>query len=166
MESHTRAKSLSEHPGEAVAQYPWGAALGALDLIADVSFSGASMWFCFYLSAWSLDWDFFFFFYYHCYYLEREGWLFCAQCRYAVGVLFLPHHDVALLLRDEGHGSPSEAVAGDGCHSEGPGQGLMSAFYILGAEPQAHLHVVFHGLPLSHTNSLTRMLAHRWCGGK
>lgn len=43
MESHTRAKSLSEHPEKTVAQYPWGAALGALDLIADVSFAGASM---------------------------------------------------------------------------------------------------------------------------
>lgn len=41
MESHTRAKSLSEHPEKAVARNPWGAALGALDLIADVSFSGA-----------------------------------------------------------------------------------------------------------------------------
>ena len=51
MESHTRAKSLSEHPGKAVAQSPGGVALGALDLIADVSFSGASLWFCFYLSA-------------------------------------------------------------------------------------------------------------------
>ena len=44
MESHTRAQ---EHPAKAVAQYPWGATLGALDLIADVSFSGALMWFCF-----------------------------------------------------------------------------------------------------------------------
>lgn len=87
--------------------------------------------------------------------------MFRAQRRYAVGVLFLLFHDVALLLRDEGHGSPFEAVAGDGCHSEGPGQGLMSAFYILGGEPQACSHVVFHGLSLSHTNSLTRMLAHR-----
>lgn len=87
-----------------------------------------------------------------------------AQCRYAVGVLFLLFHDVALLLRDVGAGSPFEAVAGDWCHSEGPGQGLMSAFYILGGEPQAYLHVIFNGHPLSR--SLTRMLAHRWCGGK
>lgn len=42
-ESHTRAKSLSEHPEKAVAQYPRGAASGALDLIADVSFPGAWM---------------------------------------------------------------------------------------------------------------------------
>lgn len=53
MERHTSAKSLSKHPGKAVAQYPWGAALGALDLIADVSFPGATMRFSFYLSAWS-----------------------------------------------------------------------------------------------------------------
>lgn len=103
------------------------------------------------LEPWCWDWVFF---YYHCYYVEKEGWLFCAQC-HAVGVLFLLFHDVALLLCDEGHGSPFEAVTGDGCHSEGPGRGLMSAFYILGREPQVFLHVVFHGLPLTHTNSLT-----------
>lgn len=45
------SKVTSEHPGKAVAQHPWGAALGALDLIADVSFSGALMGFCFYLPA-------------------------------------------------------------------------------------------------------------------
>lgn len=51
MKSHTRAKSLTEHPEKAVAQYPRGATLGTLDLIADVSFSGASLRFCCYLSA-------------------------------------------------------------------------------------------------------------------
>ena len=35
---------------------------------------------------------------------EREGQLCCAA-----GVLFFPFHDVALLLRDEGHVSHREA---------------------------------------------------------
>lgn len=81
----------------------------------------------------------------------RDG----CSVRYAVGVLFLLFHNVALLLCDKGHRSFFEAIAGDARHSEGPGQGLMSAFYILGAEPQAYLHMVFHGLPLTH------MLAHQ-----
>lgn len=97
-------------------------------------------------------------FYYHCLYFERDGWLFCAQCRFAAGVLFLLSHDMALLLCDKGHVSPFKAIAGDGCHSKGPGPGLMSDFYILGREPQAYcVHMVFHGLPLSHSHSLTHV---------
>lgn len=98
----------------------------------------------------------YFFFYHHCYYFHRERGLFSTQRSKAVGALFLPFRDVALLLCDEGHGSPSEAVAGDGCHSEGPG--LMSTFYTQGGEPQADCHVVLHALPLSHRNPLAHSL--------
>lgn len=130
MESHTRAR---EHPAKAVAQHPWGTTLGALDLIADVSFSGTLMWFCFLslsLEPWCWYQDFFFS--HHCYYFHRERGLFSTQRSEAVGVLFLLFHDVALLLCDEGHGSPSEAVAGDGCHSEGPGTRLNVNFLYSG----------------------------------
>lgn len=73
-----------------------------------------------------------FFFYHHCYYFHRERGLFSTQHSEAVGVLFLLFHDVALLLCDEGHGSPSEAFAGDGCHSEGPGTRLNVNFLYSG----------------------------------
>lgn len=129
-ESRTRAQ---EHPAKAVAQHPWGATLGALDLIADVRFSGTLMWFCFFslsLEPWCRYQDLFF--YHHCYYFHRERGLFSTQRSEAVGVLFLLFHDVALLLCDEGHGSPSEAVAGDGCHSEGPGTRLNVNFLYSG----------------------------------
>lgn len=94
--------------------------------------------------------------------LRRRGG--CLAHNAATGVLFLLFHDVALLLCDEGHGSSFEAVTGDGCHSQGPGHGLMSAFYILCREPQAHSHVIFHELPLSHTNSLSQSHACRRTG--
>lgn len=60
--------------------------------------------------------------------------------------------DVALLLCEKRHASPSEAVAGDGCHSEGPGRGLMSAFNRLGGGLKAYLHMEV----LSDTHSLTQ----------
>ncbi len=81
MKSHTTAESLSKHPGKVVAQSPREAALGAPDLIADVSFSGASVRFCFYLSAWSRGAvTGIFFIIIFIIMRRREGGLFSAQC--------------------------------------------------------------------------------------
>lgn len=153
MKSHTRAKSLTEHPEKAVAQYPRGATLGTLDLIADVSFSGASLRFCCYLSAWSSGAGAF---YYYCYCVRREAGCFAHMAtrllvRYFCHFTMWPYcyvtSDVGFFWGDHrGTGAPSE---GTGAPSEAPGHGLMSAFYIP-LEPQAYLHLqnfthtVFH----------------------
>lgn len=157
-ESHTRAKSLSEHPGKAVAQSPpWGATLGALDLIADDSFSGASILFISQPGA--VVPGLLFFFFIITYYFESEGWWLCAlrrKCFIFCCFMMWPScyvtRDMGVLLR---------LSRGYGRHSEAPGHGLMSAFYILGAEPQACSHVVFHGLPLSRTYFSTNACTHR-----
>lgn len=86
MESHTQAKSLSEHPEKAVAQHPQGATLGTLDLIADVSFSGASLRFCFLsLSLGLWCWDAYNIFVIM---FRGAGWVFVTQCHEAAGELF------------------------------------------------------------------------------
>lgn len=147
MESHTRAKSLSEHPEKTVAQHPWGAALGALDLIADVSFSGASMWFCFYLSAWSRGaatrfWLSLLLFGER----GRDGWV----ARYAIGVLFLLFHDVALLLSDEGTWESFWGRPRGQASQWGTGTRLNVSFLYSGSRATG---VLAHGVPW--TSSLT-----------
>lgn len=168
-ESRTRAQ---EHPAKAVAQHPWGATLGALDLIADVRFSGTLMWFCFFslsLEPWCRYQDLFFFIIIVIIFTGSEGCLahnaakpsVCYFCCFMMWPSCYVTRDMGVLLR------PSQ---GTGVTVRDQGRGLMSTFYIQGGEPQACCHVVLHALPLSYRNSLahslTRVLAHRQCGGK
>lgn len=46
-ERHNGTKPISEHPANTAAPYPRGAAKAAVDMIADVSFSGAAIWLLF-----------------------------------------------------------------------------------------------------------------------
>lgn len=165
-------KVTREHPAKAVAQHPWGATLGALDLIADVRFSGTLMWFCFFslsLEPWCRYQDLFFFIIIVIIFTGSEGCLahnaakpsVCYFCCFMMWPSCYVTRDMGVLLR------PSQ---GTGVTVRDQGRGLMSTFYIQGGEPQACCHVVLHALPLSHRNSpahsLTRVLAHRHCGGK
>lgn len=152
MKSHTRAKSLTEHLEKAVAQYPRGATLGTLDLIADVSFSGASLRFCCYLSAWSSGAGAF-------YYSERGG-LFCTHGYQAAGALFLPFHDVAILLCDKQRGVLLRRSQGDRCPQWGTRTWLNVSFLYSARATDILALAEFH------SHSLSRMPAHQWCGGK
>lgn len=164
MEAHMRAKSFSEPPWKAVVQYPWGAMFGA-HLIADVSFSGVSLWFSFYLSAWS-----------HsartgCFLLSS---LLCWERGVAVvGTIAKCHRCVIFAVSRCGPPAMWQGTWGVLLRlSQGKGVTVRTRFNVsfLYSVSKA-TGILAHSIPLpyrtqTHSGSLTCMLAHWWCGGK